>query len=533
VSINRIGSDKPVITRSVGSTSKLTPIAGSLTVPATTDAATAALVGDTASLTGTALAASIDALASRIDRLHAAPEFVTLTDEGIHDGFPGFAVAPNGDFVGVYREAVSHDPPPSPAGVIKMRRSTDQGRTWSVESTIISDTNDCRDPMLAVLADDRMVLQFFKRNSTVGVGVFLSFSSNNGLTWGTPVEVPSVCSSKACSGFPVETGGFLVIPYYGLAGGKWSVRVRRSSDGGATFGPEIVVADGVAQARNFDECNLGVLPGGGLMALIRCDDTLTKGTYRAVSADNGATWSTPTLVIEGLSGRPAWITLASGAVLLLARRRTDQAHAMTLSWDEGLTWQTPLSYGEVPTGGYSIYAQAVELERGVVGVLLASEGVPNTSSILRFQHLLDDQGVSPFGELVIPFVPTVDINEDAASKAFELTAAALTPIASVVSGHPYTTYEIEVTIVGRNSAGDVYARYVRYVRPESGGHATTTVGSDFATSGTTVSFAALGTSGTTVKVTVTGSDSWITAHVKAKTGGSFPGAFLGVAVTML
>lgn len=82
MALTRVGSDKPVIRRTIGTTAKVLPIAGSLTVPATTDAATAVLVGNPASLTGVALTGSYVSIAKRPVSLREAAgvDFTGATD---------------------------------------------------------------------------------------------------------------------------------------------------------------------------------------------------------------------------------------------------------------------------------------------------------------------------------------------------------------------------------------------------------------------------------------------------------------------
>lgn len=56
--IRRVGSDKPVITRGMGGTAKLTPLVGHLQVDSTDDAAVSALVGNPATATRSSLSAA-------------------------------------------------------------------------------------------------------------------------------------------------------------------------------------------------------------------------------------------------------------------------------------------------------------------------------------------------------------------------------------------------------------------------------------------------------------------------------------------
>jgi hypothetical protein len=111
--------------------------------------------------------------------------------------------------------------------------------------------------------------------------------------------------------------------------------------------------------------------------------------------------------------------------------------------------------------------------------------------------------------------------EDYAAKPFDLTVAAgATDIATVLGGSAYSSFMVDVEIVGRNSAGPVYARYIRYVRPENGSPVYVTPVTDVITSGQiSVAFVTSGTTGVKVTATVTTNDAFITAHVRARSGG--------------
>lgn len=109
--------------------------------------------------------------------------------------------------------------------------------------------------------------------------------------------------------------------------------------------------------------------------------------------------------------------------------------------------------------------------------------------------------------------------QDEATKSFDLVAGVATDIATVVAGSNFTSFEVEVRVIGRNSAGPLYARYIRYVRPENGTPAYVTPISDHASGTITVSFATLGTTGVTVSTTATVSNAFATVHVQARAGG--------------
>lgn len=124
--------------------------------------------------------------------------------------------------------------------------------------------------------------------------------------------------------------------------------------------------------------------------------------------------------------------------------------------------------------------------------------------------------------------------QDYASKSYDLTVAAgATTLATIASANNFSSFEVEVKVIGRNTAGNLYARYVRYVRPENGTPQYVTPVADVAQGTITLAFTTAGTTGVNVTATVTGSDAYVTAHVTALAGGgAATGNARGVTVAM-
>ena len=123
--------------------------------------------------------------------------------------------------------------------------------------------------------------------------------------------------------------------------------------------------------------------------------------------------------------------------------------------------------------------------------------------------------------------------KDYASKSYDLANGVTTTLATITSSNAYTSFEVEVKIIGRNLTGLMYVRYVRYVRPENGNPQYITPVADVALGTVTLAFAAAGTSGVTVSATATGSTAFVTTHVTAFAGGgAATGNARGVTVAM-
>lgn len=109
--------------------------------------------------------------------------------------------------------------------------------------------------------------------------------------------------------------------------------------------------------------------------------------------------------------------------------------------------------------------------------------------------------------------------QDYASKSFDLAVGVVTPLATIASNSNYSSFEVEVKVVGRNPTGSVYVRYVRYVRPENGAPQYFTPVADVAQGGVSLAFSTSGTTGVAVSAKASGSAAFVTAHVTALAGG--------------
>lgn len=123
--------------------------------------------------------------------------------------------------------------------------------------------------------------------------------------------------------------------------------------------------------------------------------------------------------------------------------------------------------------------------------------------------------------------------QDYASKPYDLlVASGATTVATVTSAHPYTSFEVEVKIVGRNAGGACYIKAVRYVRPENGKPVYTTVGTDTVVGTIAVGFTASGTNGVNITATALLRDAFTTVHVTALVGAGAGANARGVTVTL-
>ncbi len=246
----------------------------------------------------------------------------------------------------------------SDAGDIDLvvKRSFDQGRTWSAMQIIWDDgDNTIGNPCPVVDQTTGTIWMPFCRNND---RVFMTSSTDDGLTWATPIEITSTVklpnwrwyATGPGVGIQLEKGlhqGRLVIPCDNTARDAsnntiWSSHVIYSDDHGQTW-----QLGGVITPK-MNECQVVELADGRLMMNMRNSDSSQDFRAIATSNDGGMTWSEishdPTLIEPICQASFLRYTLATdydkNRLIFSNPASTSSRVSMTvrLSYDEGQTW---------------------------------------------------------------------------------------------------------------------------------------------------------------------------------------------------
>jgi hypothetical protein len=184
--------------------------------------------------------------------------------------------------------------------------------------------------------------------------------------------LPSALTVPISDGQAVSlSNGSLMIPIYNDTGASPSaeVTVLFSANGGTTWGNETLVVETSVTGNNdqWGESGFAVLPNGTVFGIIRNDNSVTasrQGWWTVTSTNNGATWSSPTMILAantavsrpGLAVDPYGNLFAVGRFNVTSPGTQGGVTAYSYSTDgAGVTWSTPQSLYSVDSAdvGYA------------------------------------------------------------------------------------------------------------------------------------------------------------------------------------
>jgi sialidase-1 len=278
-----------------------------------------------------------------------------------------------------------------------VKRSADQGRTWSAQQVIWDDAgNTCGNPCAVVDRDtgtiwllmtwnrgddhEREIIALTSRDTR---RVFVTSSRDDGLTWNEPQEITrdtkqpnwTWYATGPGSGIQIQHGphqGRLVIPcdHIDAATKHYFSHVIYSDDHGQSW-----QLGGTTPEHQVNECEVVELLDGRLMLNMRNYDRTRKNRQVAVSDDGGLSWKDqrfdPALIepiCQAAIQRYQWPEGDRKNVILFSNpASTDSRVNMTLraSYDEGQTW--PVS--KTLHAGPSAYSDLAVLANGSIACL--------------------------------------------------------------------------------------------------------------------------------------------------------------------
>jgi sialidase-1 len=344
----------------------------------------------------------------------AQPKRITLftSGEGGYHTYriPSLAVTTKGTVL-AFCEGRKHDRSDTGDIALLLRRSTDNGETWSETEVVWDDVgNTCGNPCPLIdqgtgtiwlpmtwnRGEDRQS-EIIDQTSQDTRRVYLTHSGDDGVTWAEPVEITAQVkqpnwtwyATGPGAGIQIQRGpyqGRLVVPcdHIEARTKRYYSHVIYSKDNGQTWH-----LGGRTPQDQVNECEVVELTGNRLMLNMRNYDRSQQSRKVSISADGGMTWgevrSDPTL-IEPIcqasirryawpeEGAPDWVLFSNPAH---QGQRTNMT--VRLSYDSGQTW--PVSRSLHP--GPSAYSCLTVLPNGEVACLYeAGQEHPYESIVL-------------------------------------------------------------------------------------------------------------------------------------------------------
>lgn len=237
--------------------------------------------------------------------------------------------------------------------------------------------------------------------------VYVRYSDDDGVTWSTPVEIPSVfdggfgidATIQGMSALipPVERPGTngqeLLLPVLGFDSDEnyeYS-KLIASMDGGMTWGLRSVIHQGGGPSATFapSEPTLGIVYlANGTPRLMVGVNLWPTQVYVKFSDDWGYTWShvgTGITVATNAIAPPAFVQCPDGSVLLMYRNLADSEHTwLARSIDYGQTWPQKWLFD---SNGRMRYGNFQALQSLRVGMCYGTETLvfPSTQAGIYFQ----------------------------------------------------------------------------------------------------------------------------------------------------
>jgi hypothetical protein len=199
---------------------------------------------------------------------------------------------------------------------VLIRRSTDNGKTWSVPLTIAGDgtTLGYGDPALCVDKSNGNIICLMASGPGLWGGtaadplrIMKCVSSDNGLTWTAPADITDMIYGSGCSNSITKT---------------WR----------AAF-----VASG-----SFSQFSNGRLAA---VVAVRRTSSTTLDNYVIYSDDHGNTWNISTNIAKAGGDEAKMVELADSTILMSIRNPSYRS--FNKSNDYGITWGTPYNETEI------------------------------------------------------------------------------------------------------------------------------------------------------------------------------------------
>ncbi|TLS53340.1 exo-alpha-sialidase [Paenibacillus antri] len=308
-------------------------------------------------------------------------KFAVSRDDDWYEAWPDAALTEGGKLVCVFSQCTHHGDRSQTRFMLV--ESADRGRTWENKRPLTELTNglpywNCA--RISRLRDGRLVIvgDRISEKKENGGRNFLWIGDAEGTNWSGPIETPldGIVPDKLCE---LPSGRWLLSAHT-----KGAQRLIYSDDQGKRWSEPIIVASD----PELKLCEASILPlaDGTLVAFLRENSGSGLDCYKAISHDQGESWSGVYRMPLPGCHRPVAGLLNSGSVLITYRfmqggkgwlgtwtqnffaALTDQASARATERREQWTRILPIDFDRSPAAdlGYSGWVQFEDGEIYVV-----------------------------------------------------------------------------------------------------------------------------------------------------------------------
>ncbi len=278
-------------------------------------------------------------------------------------------------------------------------RSTDNGKTWGKPYTMVDTSWDDRHPAFLETKKGTIVATFFmgslgdyKTRNDVGFRTMVTRSTDKGLTWSEPKQIPTPFLADETNGPLLQAkDGSIYMAIDGLpkGGSNWQGAVLRSTNDGKDW----KVLSILPAAHELSEPTITELPDGSMVFLARPESDI------AWSYDHGKTW-TPFTTIGMRLFAPSLQVLKDGTLLCIHGSYGAGGLRCIFSRDGGKTWIAPNEkWGFLIDNTYG-YGKGIQLPDGSIWVTYIKSGGHGTEDAksnavmnIRFRIRPDYSGI--------------------------------------------------------------------------------------------------------------------------------------------